>query len=80
MCLYIGMVTLWILGVLKPNLWRTATIVNIVFMLSLALGRILSFLLNGLPSECFVMGFIIEIFLGFWGIKNLAKFSQVTNN
>ncbi len=75
MSLYLGMVTLWILGILKPKLWQTATIVNIVFMGSLALGRILSLLIDGIPSTCFLVGLMLEVLLVFWGVKNLTKYS-----
>jgi len=73
MCLYFGMISLWIMGILKSNLWKTATISNIIFMLSLAFGRILSLIIDGLPSGIFITGLIVELLLGFWGIKNLVE-------
>ncbi len=75
MCLYFGMITLWIFGILKSNLWQTATISNIVFMVSLAVGRILSLVLDGFPSNAFLAGLFIEVLLAYWGFQNIKKYS-----
>jgi|SRR5215203_1827085 len=40
MCLYIGMIIIWVVGIFKPRYWETASIVNIVFMSGLAIGRL----------------------------------------
>ena len=78
MGLYLSMVFLWTVGVFKPKFWITATISNIVFMGGLAIGRLLSFLFDGVPSPYFVGGFLLEITLCLWGIFNLKRFSNDT--
>ena len=77
MGLYLGMSTIWILGIVKPKLWITATLTNIVFMGSLAAGRLFSLALDGLPSIYFLVGFLLELLLAFWGIRNLKKYPHL---
>jgi len=72
MGLYLGMATYWVVGILKPSHWKNATLINIIFMGSLALGRILSFTLDGI-SIPFAKGLILELFFMIWGIYNLKK-------
>jgi Domain of unknown function (DUF4345) len=73
MGLYIGLAGLWIAGIFKPHLWRTATISNVIFMLGLAAGRLISLLIDGIPSEVFLYGFFVELVLGIWGLRNLYQ-------
>jgi hypothetical protein len=74
MGLYLGMATIWIIGIFKPKFWTTATITNIVFMGGLAFGRLLSLILDGLPSVYLSTGFILELVFAFWGLRNLKKY------
>lgn len=74
MGLYLGMSTIWIVGIVKPEFWVTATITNIVFMGGLAFGRLISLALDGLPTIYFLIGLILESGLAFWGLKNLKKY------
>ena len=73
MGLYLGFGFLWILGILKENYWKTATISNIIFMLGLGFGRIISLLTDGIPSTIFVLGLFGELILGFYGFYQLNK-------
>ncbi len=73
MGLYLGMVAWWVTGVLKPQYWRAATITNVLFMLGLASGRILSLIADGIPSVYFIVGLGLELLLAAWGIGNLYK-------
>ena len=77
MGLYLGMATLWLAGILKPNLWMTATISNVVFMIGLAIGRVLSLFIDGIPSAPFLVGLALEVVIAFWGLRNLSKFKSV---
>ena len=63
MCLYLAFASLWILGTVKPNYWKAATISNMLFMFGLAFGRMMSFILDGLPSTLFLYGTIGEFVL-----------------
>ncbi len=74
MGLYLGMAGYWVFGILNPQYWYAATSSNIIFILSLALGRILSLLVDGAPSVLLSIGLVIELLLGFWGLYNLKKY------
>jgi hypothetical protein len=74
MGLYLGMSVIWIMGIIKSKLWVTATITNITFMGGLALGRLVSLALDGVPGIYLLIGFILESALAIWGLKNLKKF------
>lgn len=76
MCLYLGMAIIWILGILKPNIWYPATVLNIVFMGSLALGRIISMVVDGLPTDGYLYGTVGELVLALFGIFQLWKFGK----
>ena len=66
MGLYLGMITLWVLGACWPRFTRAAVIAEIAFMFGLAAGRVLSFILDGVPSVLLVSYTITEIALGSW--------------
>ena len=74
MGLYLGMVVLWLIGIFKPFHWRIATISNVFFMIGLAVGRIISLAIDGLPSIFFSVGLVLELILAVWGIRNLNKY------
>lgn len=76
MGLYLGISAVWIMGIVKPHLWKTATILHIVFMLGLAFGRTMSFILDGIPSQSFVTGLILEFGLGIYGILQWRKYAK----
>ena len=73
MGLYLGFATLWIYGILKPDFWKTATISNMIFMLSLAFGRICSIAVDGIPTTIFLLGTIGELILGIFAWYQLKK-------
>jgi len=79
MGLYLGMVALSVIGIFKPRHWRTATISTVFFMSGLALGRIISLVLDGIPSIYFSIGLALELTLAFWGIINLNKYKLTSN-
>ena len=74
MGLYIAMAIFWFVGIIKSKFWMAATMSNVLFMAGLAIGRIISILLDGLPSNIFLAGLIAEILLAVWGIINLKKY------
>ena len=74
MCLYIGISIVWILGVWKCKYWRNATQLNILFMLSLAFGRGISMLTDGLPTDGYIFAIIAELTLGTFSIYQLKKY------
>ena len=70
MGLYLAFAAYWIVGIRNAKYWEGATISNIVFMGGLALGRLVSTLLDGV-STLWLVGLILELFMMVWGIYNL---------
>ena len=64
MGLYLGMVTIWLLGAFKPSLTGPALVSCAVFMLGLAAGRILSLVLDGTPHWLLVVYTGLELIFG----------------
>jgi hypothetical protein len=79
MGLYLGMAILCLFGISKTRQWRTATISNIFFMIGLAVGRIISLVVDGIPSIYFSVGIVLELTLAIWGIINLNKYQSTIN-
>lgn len=73
MGLYLGNIIIWGAGILYPAYWKMATVMNVVFMSGLAFGRLISLLIDGLPSTVWQVGFLMEVGLAIWGIVNLKK-------
>jgi hypothetical protein len=74
MGLYLSLAVFWIIGILKHDYWRSATIVCTLFMGGLAIGRTISMLIDGMPSTVFAVGTILEFLFMFWGIRNLKTY------
>ena len=74
MFLYLGMAALWILGIFKETYWKTATISNLLFMAALAVGRLISLILDGTPSLILIIGLLGEAVLGVLAYLNLWKY------
>ena len=68
MGLYLGFSSLWILGVFKASYLKLALITNIIFMLGLGFGRVLSWIIDGTPTFGYQFGTFAELFLGFYGV------------
>jgi hypothetical protein len=76
MGLYTGMAAFGLYGIFNPSYWKPATISNILFMAGLATGRILSLILDGIPSRTFLVGIGLEVIFVIWGISNLLRFTD----
>ena len=76
MGLYLGFAALWIIGVFNAQFWTIATLSNVVFMLGLAAGRIISIVCDGLPSAIFVLGTFGELVLGCFAIYQYRRFNE----
>ncbi len=74
MGLYLAMAMFWSFAVINPKYWNAATLSNIFFMLGLALGRIASLAIDGLPDKSMLIGIGLELFLGIWGIISLTRY------
>ena len=73
MGLYLGMIVLWVLGAFRPSLTRAAVIAEIAFMSGLAVGRVLSIVVDGMPSIALVGYTGVEIAMAAWGMLVLKK-------
>ena len=80
MGLYLGMIALWVVGAFRPDFSRAAVIAEVFFMLGLACGRVLSIIVDGIPSILLVGYTIVEIAMGLWGILILRKLSASTRH
>jgi hypothetical protein len=78
MGLYLALATYWLIGAFKPKYWFTATVVCTMFMGGLTVGRILSIIVDGIPSVAFIMGLVLESFSMIWGLINLKQFNNNT--
>lgn len=68
MGLYLGFSILWVLGLLIPKYLKLAIVSNMIFMLGLGFGRVLSMVLDGGPTFGYSFGAFAELFLGVYGI------------
>ena len=68
MGLYLGLVVLWVCGAFRSNLTRPAVVSEVTFMLGLAAGRLLSIVVDGVPSLLLVIYALLELGMGAWGI------------
>jgi len=64
MGLYLGMVVLWVWGAFRKSMETPALVACAVFMLGLAAGRILSFVMDGMPHWLLIVYALLEIVLG----------------
>ncbi len=64
MCLYLFNLSFWLLGVFKKSYRQIALITLSIFMLGLAVGRLLSFFLDGQPHWLLILYFILEFSIG----------------
>ena len=64
MGLYFGMIVIWLWGAFSIPMAGPALVSCAVFMLGLAAGRTLSFVLDGIPHWLLVVYAVIEVVLG----------------
>ena len=76
MFLYLGISNIFILGILKSEYWKFSTLLVIVFMGSLALGRTMSFIIDGSPSLIFILGFFGEFILAIFSFWQLRYYTR----
>ena len=77
MCLYFGISFVWILGIWKTEYWKNATLLNILFMLSLGSGRAISMLIDGKPTDGYVFGILAELIIGIFSIYQFKKYNKI---
>ena len=71
MCPYLGMSTFCAIAALPE--WRHVAVTRAVFfMFSIAAGRVLSIIVDGVPSRILPLYLAVELSLGLWGLAVLA--------
>ena len=73
MGLYFGQVIIWLLGAFKDTIRRPAMYCLVIFMLGLAVGRILSLIIDGISHWLLIVYLILELTLGIIGLKLIMK-------
>jgi hypothetical protein len=73
MGLYLGMVVFWLYGAFHSSLTGAALIGCAVFMLGLAVGRLFSIAMDGMPHWLLVVYAVLEILLGSTAIALYRK-------
>ena len=73
MGLYLGMVTFCIIAAFRPEWQRVAVIWAVFFAYSLALGRILSLIVDGMPSPILMFYLVVELTVGTVGLLILNR-------
>ncbi|MFO7633575.1 MAG: DUF4345 domain-containing protein [Caldilinea sp.] len=64
MGLYFGMIAIWLWGAFSVSMAGPALVSCAVFMLGLAAGRVLSFVVDGMPHWLLVVYAVLEVVLG----------------
>ncbi len=72
MCLYLGAAIFWAIAAFTPSWQRVAVIWAVFFALSLAVGRVLSLVLDGPASRLLDIYLVVEILGGLAGLALLA--------
>jgi hypothetical protein len=78
MGLYLGMIALWLLGVIRSDFTRAAVVAEIFFMFGLAAGRVLSLVMDGVPSAMLVISTALELAMGIGGLLILKHCTAPT--
>lgn len=73
MGLYLALAAFWVSGALKPSLRSPALWSLVIFMIGLALGRVLSLILDGWPSPLLVAFLVLEVIFGYVGWRLLNR-------
>lgn len=76
MGLYLGMVVFWLYGAYKSSLTGPALVACAVFMLGLAGGRMLSFILDGMPHWLLIVYAALEIVLGLTAMHLYRRYTS----
>lgn len=75
MGLYLAFSFYWVLGSLRPKLWKAATLSNILFMGGLGFGRLISLMFDGFSIQ-YGIGMMLEFMMMFWGLYNINFFKN----
>jgi predicted membrane protein len=68
MGLYLAFSLFWSFALFETKLLKTALLSNMLFMLGLGLGRVVGILIDGIPSDTYIIGMFGELILGLYGL------------
>jgi hypothetical protein len=74
MGLYLAVAIVLCIGIFIPKYWQAATIINIVLMGGLSVGRIISLIADGIPSVALLVGLTGEMALAAMAYYNFKKY------
>ncbi len=77
MGLYLALIIYWILGARSAPFTRPALYSLIVFMFGLAAGRVLSFLVDGVPHWILSVYLLLEVLFGVAGVTMVRKLNRL---
>lgn len=72
-CLYLGMVAFCLIAAFTPAWQHVAVIWAVFFAYSLAIGRVISMILDGMPSPMLLFYLAVELVVGTWGLFILSR-------
>jgi Domain of unknown function (DUF4345) len=70
------MSTFCVVAAFTPAWRHVAVIWGVFFAFSLAIGRILSLILDGIPSRILLLYLVVVVVIGIWGLFVLARERQ----
>lgn len=73
MGVYLAFAFFWCFALVQLQFWKAATLSNVLFMLGLAFGRLVSFTIDGIPSSVLFFGCFGELVLAGYGMCQLKK-------
>lgn len=73
MCLYLALVSFWVVGAFRIQLRQAALYSLVVFMLGLATGRVLSLVVDGIPNWLLIGYLGLEFSFGIIGLMLLKR-------
>lgn len=73
MGLYLCFAAFWVIGLKQTSYWKAATISNMLFMLGLASGRLIGFVIDGMPSAVLLLGTLGELIIAVYAYRQLKK-------
>lgn len=71
--LYLALALFWVMGALRAVLRQAALLSLVVFMLGLAIGRVVSLLIDGLPNTLLLVYLLLELGIGVLGLLLLKR-------
>lgn len=77
MGIYMAFSVLWTAALFNKAYLKTALISNVLFMLGLGFGRLMSVLADGVPTSGYAFGLIGELILGFYGLWVLRNYNSI---